>query len=110
VIVDRYLEALTRHDWTALRACLHGDVVRIGPYHDEYRGADEYVAFLAALMPTLPGYSMDVSRVTYTSEVALAELAETVGGVRTEEAIVFEVDGDVITRVDVFIKTKAPRG
>ena len=57
------------------------DVVRVGPFNDEYRGADAYVEFLAALMPTLPGYSMEVSRITYADDRAFAELAETVGGV-----------------------------
>jgi ketosteroid isomerase-like protein len=107
-IVERYLAALTSHDWDELRACLHEDVVRVGPYNDEYRGRDAYASFLAALMPTLPGYSMDVRRVTYNGDRALAELAETVGGVRTDEAIVFEFVDDQIARVDVYIKTPHP--
>ena len=105
-LVERYLEALTSHDWDALRECLRDDVVRVGPYNDEYRGRDAYVDFLAALMPTLPGYSMAVQRVTYVDGRAYAELAETVAGVRTDEAIVFEIDGDRIARVDVYIKTR----
>lgn len=109
MIVEHYLHALTTHDWDDLRVCLHDDVVRVGPYCDEYRGADAYVEFLSALMPTLPDYSMEVSRITYAGDRAFAELAETVGGVRTEEALVFELDGERISRVDVFIKTQAPR-
>lgn len=109
MIVERYLEALTSHDWDALRACLADDVVRIGPFNDEYRGRDAYVAFLADLMPTLPGYSMAISRVTYASNIAVAELSETVGGIRTDEALVFELSGGQITRVDVFIKTTMPQ-
>jgi len=109
VIVERYLAALTTHDWSDLRDCLASDVVRVGPYNDEYRGVDEYVGFLSALMPTLPDYSMDVRRVTYTDTRAFAELSETVGGIRTDEAIVFELaDDGRIARVDVFIKTTMP--
>lgn len=110
VIVERYLEALTGHDWEGLRATMREDVVRVGPYDDEYRGRDAYVDFLAALMPTLPGYSMDVHRVTYADGVAFAELSETVADVVTEEAIVFELADGQISRVDVFIKTRAPDG
>jgi ketosteroid isomerase-like protein len=110
VIVERYLDALTSHDWDALRGCLRDDVVRVGPYNDEYRGSDAYVDFLSSLMPTLPGYSMEVRRVTYVDGRAYAELSETVAGVRTNEAIVFEIDDDRITRVDVFIKTTTPSG
>jgi ketosteroid isomerase-like protein len=106
VIVERYLDALTSHDWEALRDCLTDDVVRVGPYSDEFIGRDAYVDFLSALMPTLPGYSMDVHRVTYSDPLAFAELAETVAGVRTDEALVFEIAGDRIARVDVYIKTK----
>ena len=110
MIVEDYLAALTSHDWNALRDCLCDDVVRVGPYHDEYRGRDAYVDFLSALMPTLPGYSMDVARVTYADDLAFAELAETVGEVRTDEALVFEIAGDGrIARVDVFLKTRMPR-
>ena len=106
MIVERYLAALTSHDWDGLRDCLREDVVRVGPYNDEFRGRDSYVAFLSSLMPTLPGYAMDVQRVTYIDDLAFAELAETVGGVRTDEALVFELDGDRIARVDVYIKAR----
>jgi ketosteroid isomerase-like protein len=107
-VVERYLEALTNHDWNGVRECLADDVVRIGPYNDEYRGADAYVAFLSALMPTLPDYAMDVGRVTYVDDRAYVELAETVAGTRTDEAIVFEIENDRIERVDVYIKTVLP--
>jgi ketosteroid isomerase-like protein len=115
-VVENYLAAVVAHDWDALRGCLRDDVVRIGPYRDEYRGRDEYVAFLSGLMPTLPGYSMDIARVTYTDEgrLAFAELAETVtvdgSPLRTEESLVFELDGDRerISHIDIYIKTRAP--
>ena len=109
MIVERYLDALTNHDWDRLRTCLRDDVVRIGPFNDEYRGRDAYVDFLSGLMPTLPSYSMEIGRITYTGDLAFAELSETVSGVRTDEALVFELDGERISRVDVFIKTQAPR-
>ena len=109
-IVEQYLEAVTRHDWDALRVLLREDVVRVGPFNDEYRGADAYVEFLAGLMPTLPDYSMELSRVTYADGLAFAELAENVAGTRTEEALIFELDGDRIARIDIFIKTSAPKG
>jgi limonene-1,2-epoxide hydrolase len=115
MVVEEYLAAVVAHDWDALRRCLREDVVRNGPFRDEYRGRDDYVAFLAELMPTLPGYSMDVTRVTYADDgrLAFAELAETVdvGGspLRTEESLVFELDADErIEHIDIYIKTNAP--
>jgi limonene-1,2-epoxide hydrolase len=117
-VVENYLAAVVDHDWEALRGCLCDDVVRNGPFRDEYRGRDDYVAFLSELMPTLAGYSMDVTRVTYADggRVAFAELAETVtvngSPLRTEESLVFELEGDErvqrIARIDIYIKTSAP--
>lgn len=105
-VVERYLDALTSHDWDGLRQCLHDDVVRVGPYNDEYVGRDAYAAFLEGLMPTLSGYSMEIERITYVDGRAYAQLCETVAGLRTDEAIVFDLVDDRITRVDVYIKTK----
>ena len=114
-VVEDYLAAVVAHDWDVVRACLREDVVRNGPFRDEYRGRDEYVAFLSELMPSLAGYSMDVARVTYTDggRLAFAELAETVtvdgSPLRTEESLVFELDPDQrIEHIDIFIKTRSP--
>ncbi len=114
-IVEDYLAAVTSHGWDALRACLRADVVRNGPFRDEYRGRDSYVAFLEGLMPSLPGYSMDITRVTYVEgdRLAFAELAETVtvdgSPLRTDESLIFELDGDgLIAHIDIYIKTSAP--
>jgi len=53
---------------------------------------------------------MEISRVTYADGLVFAELAENVAGTRTDEALVFELDGDRIARIDIFIKTQAPKG
>ena len=114
-VVEDYLEALVTQDWDTLRACLREDVVRNGPFRDEYRGRDAYVAFLAELMPTLPGYAMDVRRVGYVRDgrLAVAQLTETItvsgGSMRTEESLLFELDEDgLIARIDIYIKTNRP--
>jgi hypothetical protein len=115
-VVEDYLTAITRHDWDALRGTLREDVVRTGPYHDRYEGRDAYVGFLSGLMPSLPGYAMDVAGVTYTegNRRAFAELSETVdvGGAPlvTPEVLVFDLDADArITRIEIYIK-QAPAG
>jgi ketosteroid isomerase-like protein len=110
-IVERYLGAIASHDWDVVRDCVADDLVRVGPYGDRYVGKDEYLAFIAKLMPSLHGYAMEVHRVTYASEVlAFAELAETVAvdgkPRRTPEVLVFELNGDGrIARVEVYIQT-----
>jgi ketosteroid isomerase-like protein len=115
-VVERYIDAIIGRDWDALAACLADDgFVRVGPWGDEYPDKAEYVAFIADLMPKLPGYEMRVERVTYSADqrVAVAELTETVDvdGRRhaTPEALVFDLDGDHengrIRRIQVFIQT-----
>ena len=100
---------MTCHEWDDMGACLADDVVRIGPYQDEYRGRDDYVAFIKDLLPTLPGYVMEVDRVVYSGSVATAQLAETVDvdglPLRTPEALVFDLAPDGrIARIEVFIQ------
>jgi uncharacterized protein (TIGR02246 family) len=109
-IVEAYLAAVAAQDWAAFAACLAPDVERIGPYGDNYRGRDEYVAFLRDLMPKLPGYRMDVDRVAYLpgGRLAVAELSETVEvdgkPLRTPEALVFDLDGDGrVARVAIYL-------
>lgn len=111
--VERYLRAITAFDWDALRDCVTGDVVRIGPFGDTYTGRDAYVGFLSGLMPTLVDYSMDVHRVVDAGPVVTAELAETMtwDGERvvTHEALVFDVtDDDRIRRIAIYIQPPVP--
>jgi hypothetical protein len=106
-IIERYLLALTDHDWDALAECLTDDLVRVGPYGDTYEGKASYVSFISDLLPTLPGYVMDISRITYGDGVAFAELSETVavGGapLRTPECLTFDLaDDGRIRRIEVF--------
>lgn len=114
-VIEDYLSAVTTHDWEALGKAVRDDVVRTGPYHDRYEGREDYVGFLSGLMPNLPGYAMEVGRVTYSDggRLAFAELAETVevGGtpVVTPEVLVFDIDeDDRIARIDIFIKQLPP--
>jgi hypothetical protein len=103
---------MTAHEWDAMAACLTEDVVRIGPYRDRYDGRAAYVEFI---LPALPGYSMEITRITDADggRLAFAELSETVtvegAPLRTDEVLVFELtDDDRIVSIDVFIKTSAP--
>jgi limonene-1,2-epoxide hydrolase len=97
-VVERFLAAMVAHDWEAVAACVTPDVERVGPYGDVYRGRESYVAFLTELMPSLPGYHMDVERIVYAegAKVATAELSETVdvngAPLRTPEGLVFDLD------------------
>lgn len=112
-IVERYLHALTSHDWSTFADCLADEFTRVGPYGDTYSSKPEYVAFISDLLPQLPGYAMEITRVTYGDGIAYAELNETVTvdgtPLRTPECIVFNLDDDGrIARIEVFIQTAPP--
>ncbi len=109
-VLDRYFQALRDHDWVGLGDCLAADVRRTGPYLDVVRGKQAYVRFLSRVVPALPNYTLEVSRVRALPDgSALVELSETldVDGVATAhpEALIFDFDGDGrILRVDIYIK------
>ena len=113
-VIERYLEALVAGDWETFADCLTDDgFTRVGPFGDVKPTKAEYVAFLSDLMPTLLGYSMDVTRVTYAGSLAFAELSETVevdgAPLRTPECLTFELTDDGrIRRVEVFTQTRHP--
>jgi hypothetical protein len=106
----RYLDALARQDWDALSGTLAEDVKRTGPYLDVVEGRKAYTEFLSRVVPTLPEWRLDVSRIRALDDgAALVELSETlaVNGVPTRypEALIFDFDeAGLIRRVDIFIK------
>ena len=103
--MERFLDRMVAHDWEAMAACVTDDIVRVGPFGDEYRGKDEYVAFISDLMPQLGGYAMKVDRVVYTDRVAMAELTESVDGTDTPESLVFDLaDDGRIARISIYIQ------
>ncbi len=116
-VVERYLEALVARDWETFAACLtDGDFVRVGPYRDTYTSKAEYVEFISGLLPQLPDYVMQVTRITPNAAgtVVFVELNETVtmngGPFNTPECITFDLaDDGRIAAIKVFIQTVPPR-
>jgi hypothetical protein len=108
-VVVRYRDSIVAHDWQSMAACLSEDVVRVGAFGDTYTPRDTYVAFLAELMPSLPGYSMRIDRVQSIGRMVLVELTEIVeiGGspLETPEALVFDLDDeDRIAHIAIYIQ------
>ncbi len=108
-VVERYLRSLVDHDWEGLEQTLAPDVVRRGPYLDDYRGAPAYTEFLKATLAALTDYELEIARVWGDGDGRVcAELSETVtlDGARlhTDEAVVFDVDSGRIVAVQVFLR------
>lgn len=109
-VAIRYLQALARQEWDEVAGCLAAEVIRHGPFGDDFEGATAYVSFLRRTMPSLPGYRMEVDRVTPLGDRrAMVELRETVtpdgGALVTHECLLFEVDADGLLReISVYIR------
>jgi hypothetical protein len=107
----QYLAALPERDEAAIAACLAEHIERIGPYGDVYRGRNTYAQFLTATIGSLAGYELVVDRIVGDGRVFTVELSETVddlphGRLRTQEAVVFDLDdGGLIERVAVYLRT-----
>ena len=94
--------------------CLADDVLRHGPFGDDFNGVSAYVSFLQHTMPALPGYRMDIDCVTELGDQrAMVELRETIeldsGPLVTHECLVFEVGSDgLLKEICVYIR-QAPQ-
>ena len=110
--VGGYLAALRAGNWDALRARLAPDVVRHGPYGDDFSDRDAYVAFLVETFAVLGDYELEVHRSFGTPDRTCVELVETatVGGqrLRTEEAVLFGITDGLIAEIRVFLQRSTP--
>jgi hypothetical protein len=96
-----------------MTACLHPDVVRVGPFGDEYTPRRPYVDYLSTLLPTLVDYDLTIERTVTDGPTVLVQLTEAMdfdGSTDvTHEVLVFETDpAGLITRIDIFIQRTAP--
>src|ERR1700728_2314649 len=78
-LVEVYLLAVAGQDWESVERCLAPSLVRQGPFGDDFEGTGDYMEFLRRTMPSLPGYRMDIERVTEADEGwVFVELRETI--------------------------------
>ena len=108
-MAERYLRAVAAQDWATVEACVAPDVVRLGPYGDDFEGRGPYLTFLQRTMPSLPGYRLDIDAVTEVGGGRVfVELRETVelDGVPllTHECLVLDVADDRVARVAIYIR------
>lgn len=108
-VVQRYLDAMAAADWKTLAATLAPDVERMGPYRDQFRGRDEYAAFLEDIIGSLAGYELVVVDMIVDGNRVAVELNETCDDgdarLRTDETVVFDVRDGLIGHVAVYLQT-----
>jgi hypothetical protein len=109
-LAESYLRAVASQDWETVSGCLASDVVRYGPFGDDFRGRTDYVAYLKRTMPSLPGYQMTIDRVSQVGDGrAMVELRETItldsGPLVTHECLTFEIGDDgLLAEIAVYIR------
>ena len=109
-VAVRYLGALARQDWEEVADCLAPDVLRRGPFGDDFEGVDRYMTFLRQTMPSLPGYQMDIDEVTDLGDRrVMVELRETIEleghPLVTHECLVFDVgSGGRLEQICIYIR------
>jgi ketosteroid isomerase-like protein len=108
--VDLYFDAMRRQDWTALRGCLADDFTRVGPYEDHaWADPETYVAFLADLLPTLKGQTVEITGTIQDGVDVHVNATETIEMDGSPHAVRVGVtfrldDADRIAHVEVFVR------
>ena len=79
-MAERYLRAVAGQDWATVERVPGPDGrCATGPSATTSRGSSDYMGFLRRTMPSLPGYRIDIDRVTELGGGrVLVELRETV--------------------------------
>jgi SnoaL-like domain len=109
-LAERYLHAVAEQDWATVMASVSPNVIRQGPFGDNVEGIEPYLDFLKRTMPALPGYRMDIDRVTELGdERAMVELRETIvvdtAPLETYECLVFDADADrLLAKISIYIR------
>jgi ketosteroid isomerase-like protein len=108
--VARYFDAMSRQDWTELRSCLADGFSRVGPYEDHaWADPENYMAFLAELLPTLKGQRVEITgtiedgRCVHVNATETIEVDGSPHAVRV--AVTFTLDDESrIEHVEVFVR------
>ena len=107
-VVERFLDRLVAKDWAGLGETLAADGFRrVGPFGEVAASRQEYLDLVAGAVDGLDDYAIDVRRILRGDGEAVAELGESavVDGQPTSwgEAMVFDLDGDVIRGIAVYL-------
>ena len=77
-VVERFIGTFTSHDWDEMRACVTDDFSRTGPDGVYKASPEEFIAFLAEVMPKLVHHSVEIRRITYAGDRAFGEFTESI--------------------------------
>ena len=101
------------HDWTAVRASLADQFERVGPFPEhQFTDPDVYTHFLADLLPTIEGHTVEITRAHTIGDVSYVTIREGLrrDGTDVESHVLLACDLDPdgrITRIEAFLRRTA---
>ena len=111
--VAQYIDGMNDHDWTAVRASLADEFVRIGPFPEHvFTDPDAYTQFLADLLPTIEDHTIDVVRVDTVGDVSYVTIREQLrrDGTDVDSYLILACDlapDGRLARIEAFIRRTA---
>ena len=111
--VRQYVDGMKRHDWTAVRASFADRFERIGPFPEhQFTDPDVYTQFLADLLPTIEGHTIEVVRAHTIGDVSYVTICERLSRDEThvESYLVLACDlapDGRLARIEAFIRRTA---
>ena len=73
----QYLDGMNAHDWTLVRAAFADEFERVGPFPEhQFDDPDVYTQFLADLLPTIEGHTIDLVRADTVGNVSYITICE----------------------------------
>jgi hypothetical protein len=111
--VEQYVDGMSRHDWTAVRASFADRFERIGPFPEhQFTDPDVYTQFLADLLPTIDGHTIEIVRADTIGDVSYVTICERLrrDDANVESYLVLACDlapDGRLARIEAFIRRTA---
>ena len=111
--VAQYLDGMNAHAWRAVRASFADQFERIGPFPEhQFTDPDVYTQFLADLLPTIEGHTIEVVRAHTVDTVSYVTICERLRRDDTDVESYLVLACDLapdgrITRIEAFLRRTA---
>ena len=111
--VEQYVDGMNAHDWPAVRASFADQFERIGPFPEHhFTDPDVYTQFLADLLPTIEGHTIELVRADTIGNVSYVTICERLRrddtDVESYLVLVCDLDPDGrLTRIEAFLRRTA---
>jgi len=111
--VAQYLDGMNTHDWPAVRDSFADEFERIGPFPEHrFTDPDVYTQFLADLLPTIAGHTIELVRADTVGDTSYVTICERLqrDNIDVESYLVLACDlapDGRLARIEAFIRRTA---